>query len=94
VKLLAVASSTTFATEAATARRLADELMAAHNINLGPGKPAGTSIEVRRYVPFAKGMRWEGLIATALADLAGCIVFYNSKALDRKRANHRTSTEC
>ena len=83
MKLLAVASSTTFAAEAATARRLADELMATHNISLGPGKPAGDTIEVRQYVPFAKGMRWEGIIAGALANLAGCTVFFNGEVLNR-----------
>jgi hypothetical protein len=76
VKLLAVASSTTFAAEAATAQRLADELMATHNISLGPGKPAGDTIEVRQYVPFAKGMRWEGIIAGTLARLASCVIFF------------------
>jgi hypothetical protein len=81
LKLLALASSTTFAAEAETARRMADELMRTHNISLGPGKPAQSAIERRYYVPFAKGMRWEGIIACALADLCSCTIFFDSGTL-------------
>jgi hypothetical protein len=77
LKLLALASSTNFAAEAENARRMADELVRAHNISLGPGKPSQDTIEVRDYTPFAKGMRWEGIIAVAVANLCMCSVFWD-----------------
>lgn len=78
-KLLALASSTTFAAEAQTARTMAAELMNKHNISLGPGKPSQDTIERRFYQPFAKGMRWEGIIVLALADLCSCTLFSTSR---------------
>jgi hypothetical protein len=59
----ALANSTQFEAEASTARKLAEQLIAAHNITLGPGRPSQDTI-----VPFAKGMRWERKIAGALAE--------------------------
>lgn len=82
VKLLAVAGSTTFAAEAETARRLAGDLMKTHAIDAGEGKPEGSAFAVRTYVPFAKGMRWEGMIVGALDDLTSCAMLYNDD-LDR-----------
>jgi hypothetical protein len=82
IALLALASSTTFAAEAETARRLAEQLLQKHNIMLGPGKPSQDTIEMRDYVPFAKGMRWEGIIAGALAKLCSCNIYFNAKLLD------------
>jgi hypothetical protein len=82
IKLLALASSSTFAAEAQTARSMAEELMRTHNINLGPGKPTQDTIEWREYTAFAKGMRWEGIIAGSLVDLCFCMMFFNSKKLD------------
>jgi hypothetical protein len=82
MKLLALANSTTFSAEAQSARAVAEELMRTHSITLGPGKPSQETIECRTYVPFAKGMRWEGMIATALAKLCSCQIFFNSKTLD------------
>ena len=79
-KLLALADSTTFAAEADTARRLAGELMSVHEVSPGV-KPAGEDIECRSYRPFAKGMRWEGIIADALGKLVCCNVFFGD-ALD------------
>jgi hypothetical protein len=76
LKLLALANSTQFEAEASTARKLAEQLIAAHNITLGPGRPSQDTI-----VPFAKGMRWEGKIAGALADVCACMIFFNSNTL-------------
>jgi hypothetical protein len=55
LKLLALANSTTFAAEADTARRMAEELMRTHNISVGSGKPAQNTIEVRDYIPLLRG---------------------------------------
>jgi Protein of unknown function (DUF2786) len=82
LKLLAVASSTRFAEEADTARRMAEDLMRTHNVKLGPGKPSQDTIERREYVPFAKGMRWEGIIVGALSDLCSCAYFFRKETLD------------
>jgi hypothetical protein len=82
LKLLALANSTTFAAEAQTARRLAEELMKAHNVDIKPGKPGQDAIEVRTYVPFAKGLRWEGIIVDTLADLCSCAMFFDKDKLD------------
>jgi hypothetical protein len=78
IKLLALASSTTFAAEAASARKLAQEMMLANNIDA----PTGETFECREYVPFAKGMRWEGMIASALGRLCNCAVFFVKEKLD------------
>jgi Protein of unknown function (DUF2786) len=82
LKLLALASSTSFAAEAETARTMAADLMRAHNISLGPGKPSQDTIECREHVPYAKGTRWEGIIVGSLADLCSCTIFFNSRRLD------------
>jgi hypothetical protein len=42
LKLLALANSTQFEAEASTARNLAEQLIIAHNITLGPTSPAKT----------------------------------------------------
>jgi hypothetical protein len=78
VKLLALANSTTFAAEAATARALAEQLMRAHQIAPAHGKPPRDTIEVRMHVPFAKGMRWECMIASALARLCSCELLFDT----------------
>jgi hypothetical protein len=80
LKLLALAQSTTFAAEAETARRLAEELMKTHNVQVG--KLGQDAIEHRIYIPFAKGMRWEGIIAGALGDLCSCQIFFTPDKLD------------
>src|SRR5262245_15461362 len=82
IKLLALANSTTFEAEAKTARSMAEELMRVHNVSIDPGKPAQDAMGVREYVPFAKGMRWEGIIAGALATLCSCEVFFDHRVLD------------
>lgn len=81
LKLLALASSTQFAAEAATAKRMADELMRTHNISLAPGKPPQDTIEMRYYKPFAKGTMWEGIIVKALCHLTGCTYFFDAETL-------------
>src|SRR4029079_7072605 len=75
LKLLALANSTQFEAEASTARNLAEQWITAHNITLGPGKPSQDTIAI------AKGMRWEGIIAGALADVCACMIFFNSNTL-------------
>jgi hypothetical protein len=82
IKLLALANSTAFAAEAEAARAMAAELMRTHNISLGPGKPSQDTIEIRNYVPWAKGARWEGMIVAALDDLCLCACFFNGQTLD------------
>jgi Protein of unknown function (DUF2786) len=81
IKLLALANSSTFAGEAETARRMAEELMQMHNVEPWI-KTAQDGIEMRKYVPFAKGMRWEGTIAGAVAQLCSCAVFFRIETLD------------
>src|SRR5215469_1392923 len=86
VALLALASSTTFAAEAETARRLADELMAKHKIEqtaLGGGKPSQDTIEVReywtpRFCVFASGetAKWHSSIVMTLVDFCSCAYVY------------------
>src|ERR1700739_1377601 len=55
IKLLALANSSTFAGEAETARRMAEELMQMHNAEPWI-KTAQDGIEMRKHVSFAKGM--------------------------------------
>jgi hypothetical protein len=84
LKLLALAGSTSFAAEAETARTMAEDLIKRHNISLTDiaGKPAQNTIERREYIPFAKGMRWEGMIVSAITDLCSCVFFFDSETLD------------
>ena len=80
LKLLALANSTTFAAEAATARAMAAELMERHNIAVSvDGKPGQDAIEWRYHVPWAKGARWEGIIIAAISDLCSCATFFNHR---------------
>jgi len=76
LKLLALANSTSFAAEAETARTMAADLMRAHNISLGPGKPSQDTIECREHVPYAKGAKWEGIIIFALTHLCSCTALW------------------
>lgn len=95
LKLLALASSTTFAAEAASARALAAELMRAHNIAPGvAGKPAQSDYAYRLHIPFGKGMRWELIITEALGMLCSCCVFfqdhiYGDEAPRREPSNNK-----
>jgi hypothetical protein len=79
LKLLALASSSQFAAEAATAKAMADDLMRTHNISLDTSKPPQDTIEIRSYTPFAKGMKWEGIIVDAIADLTSCSFFFSNR---------------
>jgi hypothetical protein len=76
LKLLALANSTTFAGEADTARKMAEQLIAAHNIKLGPGKPSQDTIECRQFKPAFNGARWEAMIIGALARLCSCTDYF------------------
>jgi len=77
LKLLALAGGTAFAAEAATARAMAEQLMTRHNIDLGEGSKGRTRISGERYVPFAKGAKWEYIIVDALTDLCNCKFFFD-----------------
>jgi hypothetical protein len=82
LRLLAVAASTTFAAEADTARKLAEQLIAQHNIRLAPGKPSQDTIECREFKPAFNGARWEGVLIEALTMLCSCRMFFNHEKLD------------
>ncbi len=82
LKLLALAAGTTFEAEADSARRLAEQLMAKHKIDLGAGSKDRTAFACVNYVPFAKGAKWEFAIVDALADLCDCTFFFNRETLD------------
>lgn len=78
MKLLALASGTTFEGEADNARRLAQELLDKHNINLGSvASPTDrTAIVIQKYMPQFKGAIWEYRMADAAAKLCGCMSYY------------------
>lgn len=75
LKMLALAAGTSFEAEAATARRLADELMAKHNIDLPSGKADRNALVTQNYTPHFKGMLWEFNLGTAAAYICGCMIY-------------------
>ena len=72
LKLLALAAGTTFEAEAATARRMADELMAKHNLEPGSGAKDRAAWLIENYTPHFKRMRWEFILFDAACQLCGC----------------------
>jgi hypothetical protein len=77
LKLLAVANSTTFDAEADTARKLAEALMAKHNIDaVSDGKTDRAGFTFMEYEPAFKGAKWEFMLADAVCDLTGCAIFW------------------
>lgn len=79
LKLLALAEGTTFAAEAKTARKLAEQLRAMHGITAdetSKQRDQRDQREYRTYAPFAKGARWEAIIANALANLCQCALVF------------------
>jgi hypothetical protein len=79
LKLLAVAGSTRFAEEAATARAMAEELRTKFNVDLTEGSKGRTRFEIEEHIPWAKGAQWEYIIAQALARLCGCEAYWQGE---------------
>lgn len=80
LKLLALAEGSSFEGEAANARRMADELLARHNVDIrAEGKQARDEYTFERYEPWGKTWMWEWIIASAVAELCGCCPFYRGK---------------
>jgi hypothetical protein len=77
--LLALADSTAFAGEAASAREITEKLITKHNVTLTEGAKDRTRFEVELHAPWAKGAQWEFMIAAALANLCGCAPYYHAK---------------
>lgn len=77
LKLLALAAGSSFAAEADTARRLAEELMAKHNIAAPIDSAKNRDVMVEeRYTPHFKGAIWEYILAEAVSKLCGCKAYY------------------
>lgn len=70
LKLLALAQGSSFKAEAATARRMAEELIAKHNLEL-PSAKDRTAIVVAEWRPTFAGAKWEFLLADAVGKLCG-----------------------
>jgi hypothetical protein len=76
MKLLAVAAGTSFAAEATTARALAAELMAKHNIDSVDSPKDRSVMIVEDYTPFMPDAMWEFILVDAVTDLCGCAMFW------------------
>jgi hypothetical protein len=76
LKLLALATGTTFAAEADSARRMAEQLMETHNITLGEGTEDRRRIVVEDVTPSNPGAKWEFRMVDAIGHLCGCAVYY------------------
>lgn len=82
LKLLALAQGTTFDAEAASARKMADELIAQHNVELAKeGKPQRDQFTAKDYNPWGKQWLWEWIIANAVANLCGCEPYYRGPTI-------------
>lgn len=76
LKLLALAGGTSFAAEADSARAMAEELIAKHNVSLDEGKKDRNQFAIEDYTPWAKGAQWEYDIANSIAGLCGCEAYF------------------
>ena len=76
LKLLALASSTSFSAEADTARKLAAELMEKHNIDAVDAPKDRTVMIVEEYKPFMPDAMWEFILVEAVTNLCGCSMFW------------------
>jgi Protein of unknown function (DUF2786) len=76
LKLLAVAASTSFTAEADTARALAAELMAKHNIDAVNAPKDRAVMATQIYTPFKPDMMWEFILVQAITRLCGCAMFW------------------
>lgn len=74
LKLYALAAGTTFAHEADAARRMAETLIAKHNITL-PADNDRAAFGFIDYWPHFRRMKWELILAEAVAKLCGCYAF-------------------
>jgi Protein of unknown function (DUF2786) len=78
LKILALAEGSSFAGEAANARRMAEEMIARFNIDLeAEGKPARDEIAVKEHTPWGRKWLWERIIGKAVADLCGCAFYWH-----------------
>jgi hypothetical protein len=78
LKILALAEGTSFEGEAATARAMAAELIAKHNVSLpAEGKTPRDEIIINYYKPWGTKWLWERIIASAIAHLCACAMFYS-----------------
>jgi Protein of unknown function (DUF2786) len=75
IKLLALANGTSFEGEADTTRRMAEELIAKHKIDVSQAQLCDQFV-IGEYVPWGKQSLWEKIIAAAVAALCGCAFFY------------------
>jgi hypothetical protein len=75
LKLYALAAGTSFSHEADTARRMAEELIAKHNITLPSVKDRAAFAKVT-YNPHFRGAQWEYMLAVCATALCGCTIFY------------------
>jgi hypothetical protein len=92
LKLLALAQGTSFDAEAATARRMAEELLIKHNVDLRvEGKPARNEFTFQNYDPWGKQWLWEWIIATAVAHLCGCEPYYRGEHPDAHHPDRQYS---
>jgi hypothetical protein len=83
LKILALAEGTSFAGEAANARRMAEELIAKYNVSLPEdGKTPRDEICFETYVPWGKKWLWERIIGIAVSRLCGC-EFYSTGRPDQ-----------
>lgn len=77
MKLLALAAGTSFATEAETARKLAADLMAKHNIDSVNAPKDRRVMATARYKPFMPDAMWEFTLVQAVTKLCGCAFYWN-----------------
>jgi hypothetical protein len=76
MKLLALAAGTAFKAEAETARALAAELMAKHNIDSVDAPKDRAVMIVENYTPFMQDAMWEFILVESVTRLCGCGMFW------------------
>ena len=76
MKLLALAAGSSFTAEADTARALAADLMAKHNIDSVNSPKDRSIMVVEDYKPFMPNAMWEFILVDAITDLCGCAMFW------------------
>jgi Protein of unknown function (DUF2786) len=80
LKLLALAEGTSFNAEAASARAMAEALIAKHNVDLAEGqKPPRDQLVIHTYTPWGRQWLWELMIAVAMTRLCGCAFYSRGK---------------
>jgi hypothetical protein len=72
LKLLALAEGTSFDAEAATARGMAEKLIAKHNISLADSDKDQQEYILVPYKPWSATSLWERIIATEITHLCAC----------------------